>query len=430
MATEVMTIQNISNTFPFKNSYCQTVTYNNYIYVNTATAIYRYDYINNISTTIYTKTYSSYSIDSAFTPICIKDNILYWGSHIGYKSTQRDYSEWVYIGTYNLLNNTVNEQYMTVREILHNSSMNATLYSGRGFMYIKDNYIYLNQAINAYITVGYDNAVYEINTDTNTYVKTNLSYVPMSNLDYGYYASAENIGSSYTNTNRFGEVQGRSNSLITTFSGNIKHNNQIYILGGYDTNSSSTVNSIRLFDLSTNSYTTLSETLPETRRTPAVAQTDENTFYIILNNYITIIHFEVYNSNSISIGALALSASYIGASEVNKIYFGTSLVYEKQASGYSVTITNDVDNAGECFYSLDDGATWVDIGNSQEATIQLTNVTQIKFKADNPGVAYWGRIISSQLNLNVDGDIEVMKISQNYILTQNITDVRAYTYYD
>lgn len=302
MPTEVMTIQNISNTFPFSNKYCQAVTYNNYIYVNTGTAIYRYDYINNISTLIYTKTYSSYSIDSSFTPICIKDDILYWGSHIGYKNGRYDYNEWVYIGTYNLLNNTVNEKYMTVREVLHNSSTNASLYSGRGFMYIKDNYIYLNQAISAYITVGYDNAVYEINTDTNTYVRTGLSYVPMSNLDYGYYASTEYIGSSYTYTNRFGEVQGRSNSLITTLSGNtiienglFKRNNKIYILGGYNTNSSSSVNTIRVFDLTNNSYTTLTETLPENKRTPAVAQVDENTYYIILNTYITIIHFEVYD---------------------------------------------------------------------------------------------------------------------------------------
>lgn len=295
MPTEVMTIQNTAHTFPFTSTtYRQAVAYNNYIYINTANAIYRYDYVNNLTTLLYTKTYSSHSIDTAFCPVCVKDGILYWGSHIGYKASQRNYSEWVYIGTYNLATNTVNEQYMTVRSILNNTSSNASLYSGYGYMYVKDELIYLVQAVNAYTTVGYDNAVYEINTTTGTYVRTGLSYVPASNLNFGYYVTTRNFSGSTSTTGRLGECNGRTYSLITTLSNFtyanatvFKHNNMLYISNGANINT---------FNLNTNEFLTNQYSIPQTTGYgPAVAQTDENTYYLILGSYVTKIQFIVYD---------------------------------------------------------------------------------------------------------------------------------------
>lgn len=60
-----------------------------------------------------------------------------------------------------------------------------------------------------------------------------------------------------------------------------------------------------------------------------------------INFNITLLPSTPQSQPSISIGAHPLSASYIGTSEVNKIYHGASLLYEKQAptTSYSVTIT-------------------------------------------------------------------------------------------
>lgn len=98
-------------------------------------------------------------------------------------------------------------------------------------------------------------------------------------------------------------------------------------------------------------------------------------------------------------------------------------------SGYNVTIDNGAsgEQAGICGYSLDDGATWVD-GSNESSTINLTNVTQIKFRVGWVGTRV-GRIRSTQLNLIVSayqGD----QTTQNYILTQNITDVNFDVIYD
>lgn len=134
-------------------------------------------------------------------------------------------------------------------------------------------------------------------------------------------------------------------------------------------------------------------------------------------------------AGKIYIGNSTISKMYLGQNEVSKVYLGQDLVYEKQASGFDVSISNMVNTTGNAFYSLDNGTTWIDIGDSDRSTIDLTGVIQIMFKVDNPHVADWGRIRSTQLNLYLDGDIGP-KLSQNYILTQNLTDVEAYTYYD
>lgn len=71
----------------------------------------------------------------------------------------------------------------------------------------------------------------------------------------------------------------------------------------------------------------------------------------------------------ISIGTLPLSASYIGTSEVNKIFYGTSLVYKKQVSAtISFTIGNSV-------FQADYGMNWGDWTQSSYNTEGLTIVT-------------------------------------------------------
>lgn len=52
----------------------------------------------------------------------------------------------------------------------------------------------------------------------------------------------------------------------------------------------------------------------------------------------------------------------------------------KESSGYKVTITYSGLSSGLCFYSLDNGSTWVDGYISGQTQLVLTNVEQIKFK--------------------------------------------------
>lgn len=134
---------------------------------------------------------------------------------------------------------------------------------------------------------------------------------------------------------------------------------------------------------------------------------------------------------SMYVGTKKVTDMYVGNKRVLKVYVGDKKAYEYSPtpSGYSVTIDNGASGepAGICGYSLDDGATWVD-GSNESSTINLTNVTQIKFKVGWVGTRV-GRITSTQLNLNVSayqGD----QTTQNYILTQNITDVSFGVIYD
>ena len=125
-----------------------------------------------------------------------------------------------------------------------------------------------------------------------------------------------------------------------------------------------------------------------------------------------------------------LIASGEGGDEQSVYQHINETAYGTQApSGFSVTISNQgIGSIGDCFYSLDGGTTWIDISDVV-GSVELTGVTQIMFKADDPEIASWGRIISSQLGLNLSGE-DGPNLSQNYILTQNITDVTAYTFYD
>lgn len=81
-----------------------------------------------------------------------------------------------------------------------------------------------------------------------------------------------------------------------------------------------------------------------------------------------------------------------------------------------------------CFYSLDNGSTWVSFrtltfDSSNHFTIP--NVKTIKFKAEDDG-NYYGSISSTQLNFNLySGYNDGAKYSENFTLTQNITDLEV-----
>ena len=96
---------------------------------------------------------------------------------------------------------------------------------------------------------------------------------------------------------------------------------------------------------------------------------------------------------------------------------------EVAANGYNVEISYSNPKSGVGFYSLDNGVTWKDIYEHGKTQITLNNVKQIKFKAEDDG-SYYSSISSTALGFSIysgynDGAI----YSNNFELTEDITDV-------
>nr|DAD77504.1 MAG TPA: hypothetical protein [Podoviridae sp. ctaNW81] len=95
----------------------------------------------------------------------------------------------------------------------------------------------------------------------------------------------------------------------------------------------------------------------------------------------------------------------------------------KASSGYTVTITYGGLQPNVCFYSLDNGVTWVDGYVAGQSKLILNNVKQIKFKAEDDGHNYAG-IYSTLLNVSLhSGYNDGPKYSDNFTLTQDVNDV-------
>lgn len=99
------------------------------------------------------------------------------------------------------------------------------------------------------------------------------------------------------------------------------------------------------------------------------------------------------------------------------------IVFEKAAAGYNVEIHYSNPHSGIGFYSLDNGTTWKDIYEQGKTQITLNNVKQIKFKAQDDG-SYYSSISSNALGFNIySGYNDGAKYSNNFELTEDITDV-------
>lgn len=95
----------------------------------------------------------------------------------------------------------------------------------------------------------------------------------------------------------------------------------------------------------------------------------------------------------------------------------------KPSSGYTVTITYGGLVSNVCFYSLDNGLTWIDGYVAGQSKLVLNNVKQIKFKAEDDGHSYAG-IYSTLLNVSLhSGYNDGPKYSENFTLTQDVNDV-------
>lgn len=96
----------------------------------------------------------------------------------------------------------------------------------------------------------------------------------------------------------------------------------------------------------------------------------------------------------------------------------------KPSNGYTVTITYGGLVSNVCFYSLDNGLTWIDGYVEGQSKLVLNNVKQIKFKAEDDGHSYAG-IYSTLLNVSLhSGYNDGPKYSENFTLTQDVNDVQ------
>ena len=92
-------------------------------------------------------------------------------------------------------------------------------------------------------------------------------------------------------------------------------------------------------------------------------------------------------------------------------------------SGYTVTINYSGLYPNVCFYSLDNGTTWIDGYVAGQTQLVLNNVKQIKFKGENYEDYFsWVSVPSLSVSMYVayGGSAQY---SDNFVLTQDVTDV-------
>ena len=134
----------------------------------------------------------------------------------------------------------------------------------------------------------------------------------------------------------------------------------------------------------------------------------------------------VVASGKMYFGTSSISKMYFGQQEVSKVYFGQDLVYEKQApSGFTVSGRNDA-SSNKAFYSTDNGTTWIAI-----PTGDFTLPAMETFKLKIGGFAdYLMSATSVQLGINLPLTESAPQISDNYTLTETITDLTIHGEWD
>lgn len=153
---------------------------------------------------------------------------------------------------------------------------------------------------------------------------------------------------------------------------------------------------------------------------------------------------------TISVGTKQLYNAYLGQGALQKIYKGTSLIFNRleanfetsdhnllitsngdvfnvqEESGFTVSGTSDINDSEAVSYSTDNGVTWTKI---QKGSFTLPAMTTFKLKIG--GLAdFLTSATSTQLGLNLPLSETSTQISDNYTLTQNITDLTIHGEWD
>ena len=122
-----------------------------------------------------------------------------------------------------------------------------------------------------------------------------------------------------------------------------------------------------------------------------------------------------------------LSFNAVENAEQYEVFAGSNIIgtYTVPSKGYTVTISISSLNANVCFYSTDNGSTWIDGYVAGQSQLVLNNVEQIKFKGQysSSGDCY-AYISVPSLGVSIYATSSSgAKYSDNFVLTQDLTDV-------
>ena len=130
---------------------------------------------------------------------------------------------------------------------------------------------------------------------------------------------------------------------------------------------------------------------------------------------------------NLSVSGDTLTFDAVENAEQYEVFAGsTSLgTYTAPSKGYTVTISYSSLNPNVCFYSTDNGSTWIDGYVAGQSQLVLNDVEQIKFKGQYSSSGdYYAYISVPSLGVSISATSSSgAKYSDNFVLTQDLTDV-------
>lgn len=130
---------------------------------------------------------------------------------------------------------------------------------------------------------------------------------------------------------------------------------------------------------------------------------------------------------NLSVSDDTLSFDEVTNAEQYEVFAGSNSIgtYTAPPKGYTVTISYSSLNPNVCFYSTDNGSTWIDGYVAGQSQLVLNNIEQIKFKGQYSSSGdYYASISVPSLGVSIYATSSSgAKYSDNFVLTQDLTDV-------
>lgn len=130
---------------------------------------------------------------------------------------------------------------------------------------------------------------------------------------------------------------------------------------------------------------------------------------------------------NLSVSGDTLTFDEVANAEQYEVFAGGNSIgtYTAPSKGYTVTISYSSLYPNVCFYSTDNGSTWIDGYVAGQSQLVLNNVEQIKFKGQYSSSGdYYASISVPSLGVSIYATSSSgAKYSDNFVLTQDLTDV-------
>ena len=130
---------------------------------------------------------------------------------------------------------------------------------------------------------------------------------------------------------------------------------------------------------------------------------------------------------NLSVSGDTLTFDAVEHAEQYEVFAGSNSIgtYTVPSKGYTVTISYSSLHPNVCFYSTDNGSTWIDGYITGQSQLVLSNVEQIKFKGQYSSSGdYYAYISVPSLGVSIYATSSSgAKYSDNFVLTQDLSDV-------